>query len=74
MMMLGSFNGQWLILSHYLDEAITGPEFDFVFNFDDQNKYQLSGTFTSEKTADMKLLFFGPFKYSETGMFAEDNF
>jgi hypothetical protein len=69
---IGMVDGQWLILSHYLDEPINGPDFDFTYAFDEQTKYQLSGKFTSASTAEMNLLFFAPFKFSDTGTITED--
>lgn len=72
MMMLGIINGEWITISHYLDETIPGPDFSFNHNLDSQFHYQLSGRFTSAKTADMQLIFFAPFRFSDTNLLTED--
>ncbi len=72
MMMLGIVNGEWITVSHYLDETITGPDFSFVYAYDSQFNYQLSGEFTSSNTADMHLVFFAPFRFSDTNLLTED--
>jgi hypothetical protein len=70
--MIGTVDGQWIILSHYLDEPINGPDFSFVYAFDEQNKYELSGKFTSPTTADMHIIYFAPFHFTDTFIITED--
>lgn len=72
MLMIGIINGEWVFVSHELDETITGPDFSYVYSFDSQNTYQLSGRFTSAKTADMRVVFLAPFRFSDTLMITED--
>jgi TolB protein len=72
MQMIGIINNEWVFISHYLDETITGADFSFVYSYDNQFNYQLSGKFTSSNTADMHLIFFAPFRFSDTLMITED--
>lgn len=59
----GMINGQWLIFSDATDEPINGSEFNFQRTLSDQEKYSLSGTFTSSSTADIEMVIYKGFRF-----------
>ena len=61
---LGSLNGQWITVSNEADQPITGPQFDLLYSFSDQDRYHLSGTFTSPTTADIQMVIFKGFRFT----------
>jgi hypothetical protein len=61
----GTINGQWLIFSNSeATEPVNGSQFDFLHSFTDQDRYRLSGTFTSPITASIQMVIFKGFRLS----------
>jgi hypothetical protein len=62
--LLGRINGQWLTVSNEMNETIYGSEFDLLYEFSDQDRYRLSGTFLSPTSASIQLVIFKGFRFT----------
>jgi len=74
-MFMGTINGQWLVFSDgELAEPINGSQFDFQHGITDQERYRLSGTFTSPMTADIQMVIYKGFRITadQPSPFTED--
>jgi hypothetical protein len=72
-MIIGIINGEWVTVSNEASQPITGSEFNFPYSFNDQNRYNLSGTFTSSTSASIKLVFFKGFRFTTDGPGLQDD-
>jgi hypothetical protein len=62
-MFTGTINGQWLIFSNSEPSyPINGSQFDFQHSYSDQDRYRLSGTFTSPMTVDIQMVIYKGFR------------
>lgn len=61
---LGLINGQWVTVSNEANESISGSEFNLLHNFSDQDRYNLSGTFSSPTSAFVQLMIFKGFRFT----------
>lgn len=61
---MGLINGQWVTVSNEANEPINGSEFNLLHNFSDQDRYNLSGTFSSPTSASIQLVIFKGFRFT----------
>jgi hypothetical protein len=61
---LGTIKGHWVTVSNNANEPINGSQFDFLYNFSDQDRYNLSGTFTTPTSATIQLVIFKGFMFT----------
>jgi hypothetical protein len=61
---MGNIKGEFVTVSNEANEPISGSEFNFLYSFSDQDRYNLSGTFTSPTSASIKLVIFKGFRFT----------
>lgn len=72
-MVMGLVNGGWVTVSNNASQPISGSSLDYPYSFTDQDRYELSGNFTSPTSAEIKLVFFKGFHFTTGGpALAED--
>jgi hypothetical protein len=72
-MVMGQINSGWVTVSNNASQPIHGASFDYPYSFSEQDRYELSGTFTSAASAEIRLVFFKGFHFTTDGpALAED--
>jgi len=66
-MVMGMVNGGWVTVSNEASQPITGSDFNYPYSFTDQDRYTLSGTFTSPTSATIKMVFLKGFHFTTDG-------
>lgn len=61
---IGYLNGQFVTVSNETNQPINGTQFNLPYKFTDEDRYNLSGTFTSPTSASVKLVIFKGFRFT----------
>jgi len=61
---MGYINGEFVTVSNEANEPINGSQFNLLYSFTDQDRYNMSGTFTSPTSASIQLVIFKGFRFT----------